>query len=293
MDDRLLAFKILSKIEYDKAYSNLTLDSELKKNNAVSSAFVCALVYGVLERKITLDYFLSQFLTQPIKKLDPRVLTLLRLGVYQVKYMDKVPASAAVNESVKLSRKVKCSYASGLINSVLRKIASTDILLPESSDEIYNLSIKYSCPEGLVLQFVNDYGYIKAEEILNASIGTVPTVIRVNTLKIDKNTLIEKLNEDNISASSVNDMEMLEIISGESPFSSNCYKKGYFHAQDLASQLCCRALDPKEGETVFDLCSAPGGKTFTIRDVLKKYLRYFIASVDAKANKNNKDKVAS
>ena len=102
MDDRLLSFKILSKIEHDKAYSNITLDSLLTKYEASSSAFVCALVYGVLERKITLDYILAQFLTQPIKKLNPHVLTILRMGVYQLKYMDKIPVSAAVNESVKL-----------------------------------------------------------------------------------------------------------------------------------------------------------------------------------------------
>ena len=104
MDDRLLAFKILSKIEHEKAYSNIALDKLLTKYEATSSAFVCALVYGVLERKITLDYYLSRVLTQPIKKLTPQVLTILRLGVYHLKFMDRVPVSAAVNESVKLSR---------------------------------------------------------------------------------------------------------------------------------------------------------------------------------------------
>lgn len=152
MDDRLLAFKILSKIEHDKAYSNITLDSLLSKNEVTSSAFVCALVYGVLERKITLDYILSKFLTQPIKKLNPQVLTILRIGVYQLKFMDKIPVSAAVNESVKLSKKSKCGFASGLINSVLRKVSSTEIKLPETDNKIYDLSIAYSCPESLVSQ---------------------------------------------------------------------------------------------------------------------------------------------
>ena len=138
MDDRFLAFKILSKIEHDKAYSNIALDKVLNKYEATSSAFVCALVYGVLERKITLDYYLSKVLSQPIKKLNPQVLTILRMGVYQLKYMDKVPVSAAVNESVKLSRKVKCSFAAGLINSVLRKISSKDILLPDTDNKVYD-----------------------------------------------------------------------------------------------------------------------------------------------------------
>ena len=130
MDDRFLAYKILSKIERDKAYSNIAVDTVLNQNEVSSAPFVCALVYGVIERKITLDYYLSKLLTQPIKKLNPQVLTILRMGVYQIKYMDKVPVSAAVNESVKLSKKVKCGFASGLINSVLRKIASSEIKLP-------------------------------------------------------------------------------------------------------------------------------------------------------------------
>ena len=105
MDDRFLAYKILSKIERDKAYSNITVDVVLSENEATSTPFVCALVYGVIERKITIDYILSKFLTQPIKKLNPQVLTILRMGVYQIKFMDKVPDSAAVNESVNLSKK--------------------------------------------------------------------------------------------------------------------------------------------------------------------------------------------
>ena len=104
MNERQLAFKILNKIERDNAYSNLTLDAALRENAAASasSAFVTALVYGVTERKITLDFILSRYLTKPLKKLRPEVLTVLRLGAFQLCFMDKVPASAAVNESVKL-----------------------------------------------------------------------------------------------------------------------------------------------------------------------------------------------
>ena len=162
MDDRFLAYKILSKIERDKAYSNITVDTVLNENEATSAPFVCALVYGVLERKITIDYILSKFLTQPIKKLNPQVLTLLRIGVYQIKYMDKVPSSAAVNESVKLSKKVKCAFASGLINSVLRKVSTVEVSLPETVDKTYDLSIKYSCPEQLVEHYVNDWNRFHA-----------------------------------------------------------------------------------------------------------------------------------
>lgn len=266
MDDRFLAYKILSKIERDKAYSNITVDVVLRDNEATSAPFVCALVYGVLERKITIDYILSKFLTQSIKKLNPQVLTLLRMGVYQIKYMDKVPDSAAVNESVKLSKKVKCAFASGLINSVLRKVSSADIILPETNNKIYDLSIKYSCPEQLVEHYVKDYGYIDAEKILESSLGAAPTFIRVNTLKITSAELISQLNHEGIIAKQVeNNVNSIEIISGF-VFKTECYKNGYFHAQDLASQTCIDCLDPQENDIVFDLCAAPGGKSFTIAE---------------------------
>lgn len=269
MDDRFLAYKVLSKIERDKAYSNIAVDAVLNQNEASSAPFVCALVYGVIERKITLDYFLSKLLTQPIKKLNPQVLTILRMGVYQIKYMDKVPVSAAVNESVKLSKKVKCGFASGLINSVLRKIASTEIELPNTDNKIYNMSIAYSCPENLVTHFVNDYGYIKAEEILKASVGAVPVFLRVNTLKTTSNDLIDMLANEGITAKSLGNGTSLEVVDGGAVFKTELYKKGYFHAQDLASQDCILNFAPKKNDVVFDMCAAPGGKSFTMAQMME------------------------
>ena len=268
MDDRFLAYKILSKIERDKAYSNIALDTVLNQNEVSSAPFVCALVYGVIERKITLDYYLSQFLTQPIKKLNPQVLTILRMGTYQIKFMDKVPVSAAVNESVKLSKKVKCGFASGLINSVLRKISSTEIYFPETDNKIYDLSIRYSCPESLVNHFVNNYSYIKAEEILKASIGEVPLFLRVNTLKTNSMDLIKHLADEGINAKSCGNGTTIEILDGSAVFKTNAYSKGYFHAQDLASQDCVTNLAPDENDIVFDMCAAPGGKSFTMAEIM-------------------------
>ncbi len=268
MDDRFLAYKILSKIERDKAYSNIALDTVLSQNEVSFAPFVCALVYGVIERKITLDYYLSQLLTQPIKKLNPQVLTILRMGAYQIKFMDKIPVSAAVNESVKLSKKVKCGFASGLINSVLRKIASSELDFSETDNKIYDLSIKYSCPENLVNHFVNDYGYIKAEEILKASIGEVPLFLRVNTLKTSSNELIKYLADEGVTAKSCGNGTTLEILDGGAVFKTDAYNKGYFHAQDLASQDCITNFAPEENDIVFDMCAAPGGKSFTMAEMM-------------------------
>lgn len=267
MDDRFLAYKILLKIERDKAYSNIAVDAVLKNNDVVSAPFVCQLVYGVIERKITLDYILSQFLTQPLKKLNPQVLTILRMGVYQIKFMDKVPDSAAVNESVKLVKKVKCAFASGLVNSILRKVSTNDIEYPETDNNAYNLSVKYSCPEQLVKHYIDDFGFEDTKEYLKDSLGNAPIVLRTNTLKTTTDELKKLLNNENISASKCDDIEnALVLTDGGAVFKTKAYSDGLFHVQDKASQICISKLDPKPNEIVFDMCASPGGKTFTIAE---------------------------
>lgn len=268
MNDRNLAYKILLKIEKDKAYSNLTLDASFEKEKAGYEPFVRALVYGVIERKITLDYILSNFLSQPIKKLKPQVLTVLRMGVYQIKFMDKIPVSAAVNESVKLIKQEGFSFASGLVNSVLRKISNSEILYPENDGSIEYLSIRYSCPADLVGKYISDYGFENAVEILSTSLENPPLNIRVNTLKISPEDLINRLKTENIEVCKSDLEDALTVISGNI-FDSSCYNDGLFHVQDLASQMCINALDSKPNETVLDMCAAPGGKSFTIAEKMQ------------------------
>lgn len=270
MDDRLLAFKILSKIEHDKAYSNIALDNVLSNNQATSAPFVCNLVYGVIERKITLDYILSQFLSQPIKKLNPQVLTILRMGTYQLKFMDKVPVSAAVNESVKLVKKAKCAYASGLVNSVLRKVSSAEIKMPETDDETYDFSIAYSCPQELVSHYIKDYGYEDTKRLLEASVGAVPLVIRANVLKTDVNGLKKQLEKESIETEASETFPNALIIkSGNAVFKTEAYRNGLFHAQDFASQICVEQLNPQPKDIVFDMCASPGGKSFTMAEIMQ------------------------
>ena len=235
MDDRFLAYKILLKIERDKAYSNITVDAVLKNNDVVSAPFVCQLVYGVIERKITLDYILSQYLTQPLKKLNPQVLTILRMGVYQIKFLDKVPDSAAVNESVKLVKKVKCAFASGLVNSVLRKVSASEVSYPETDNKAFDLSIKYSCPIELVKHYADDYGFEDTEKFLKDSLGNAPIFLRVNTLKTTTDKLIDILASENVSATKCDDLEnAVMLTNGGAVFKTKAYKDGLFDVQDKA-----------------------------------------------------------
>lgn len=271
MNDRQTAFCVLNRIERNRAYSNLALDAELRQNQGgtVFAPFVTALVYGVLERKITLDYILSAFLTKPIRKLRPEVLTALRMGAYQIHFMDKVPTSAAVNESVKLVKNNGCAYAAGLVNSVLRKVANTEVIYPDKTDFVQYLSIRYSCPNALVQHYINGYGEKNAEGILSSSLGAVPTVLRVNTLKTDTAHLQDALTEEGFSTEIGKTENTLTVTGGGAIEQSIAYQNGLFHVQDTASALCVQALQAKAGQKVIDVCAAPGGKTFTLAQMME------------------------
>ena len=262
---RQTAFEILLKIQQDNAYSNITVDSLLSGSalDARDKSFVSALVYGVIERMITIDYQLNSYLTQPLKKLKPQVLVILRLGVYQLLFMDKVPESAAVNESVKLTKSNKCAFASSLVNAVLRKCAKNGLVLPDEKSPEF-LSVKYSCPLWLINKWKNEYGKEDTLLLLQSFCGKAESVIRVNTIRTTSEKLIKVLSDEGVEAVEGNIKDSLIIsLSGNSVSHLKSFQEGLFLVQDTASQICVKALGAKENETVFDLCSAPGGKSFT------------------------------
>ncbi len=263
---RQIAFNALCKIQKDSSYSNITLDAFLSGSelDTRDKSFVSALFYGVIERQLTLDYNLSLYLSKPIKKLKPEVLTIMRMGAYQLLFMEKVPSSAAVNESVKLTVKNSLQFAKGLINAVLRKISTNGLQLPDENDKAYYLSIKYSCNHWLVEKWLGEYGAEDTEAFLENSLGASDIYIRVNTEKTDSDSLIKLLSEAGIEAEKTYLDTALKIKFGGTDIERiKAFKAGLFHVQDLACQLCVKALDIREGDRVFDLCSAPGGKAFT------------------------------
>ena len=260
---RQTAFEILNRIQRDNSYSNLALDSALDRADIdiKDKRFVSALVYGVTERRITIDYNLSLYLSQPLKKLKPEALTSLRIGAYQILFLDKVPDSAAVNESVKLVKKNGAAFASGLVNAVLHKIAKNGIKTDGS------MSVRYSAPEWLCKMWSDSYGRTNAEKILEYSFGSVETVIKVNTLKTNSDELIKRLAEEGFECVKNESVEnALTVKNGGAIHKTDAYRKGLFHVQDTASQFCCKALGAADDDTVIDICAAPGGKSFTIAE---------------------------
>lgn len=270
---RQAAFEALLKVQRDLAYSNLAVDSILKENEHFDErdkAFVCNLVYGTLDRLILIDYNLGLYLNQPVRKLKPELHTILRLGAYQILFMDKVPSRAAVSESVNLAKVNKSAFAASLVNAVLRRVSDNGLRLPEGDENSPEfLAIKYSCPEWLMAMWIDAYGIENAVQLADKALEAPSVVARINTTKTSADDLIWKLAEDGVVAERSEKFPDALVLSNTGAVEELlAYEEGLFHAQDFASQLCCKALDAQEGDVVFDLCSAPGGKAFTIAEMM-------------------------
>lgn len=267
---RQIAYEILLKIEVDKAFSNLAIDSAVKMYNPDSTdcAFISRLVYGVIERKITLDYVVSRHLSNPAKKMKPEVLTVLRMGTYQILFMDKVHSGAAVNESVKLVKANKCEFAAGLVNAVLRKISQNDLEADGNLTETQKFSVDYSVPEELVKFMIHHYGKENAESFFKASLQPKEITVRVNTLKTTAEKLKILLQGEGVSVFDTYLPDALRIESDRAVYNLECFKNGLFHVEDLSSQLCVEALELFDGASAVDVCAAPGGKSFTAAEYM-------------------------
>lgn len=268
---RQIAYEILLKIEVNEAYSNLAIDSAVKMYNPDSTdcAFISRLVYGVTERRITLDYVISKYLSKPLKKTKPEVLTALRVGAYQLLFMDKIPQSAAVNESVKLVKNNKCEFAAGLVNAVLRKVSNNDLVIDDSLSEAGIISVKYSVPEEIVKFITYHYGKDNAEAFFEAVLKPKAIFVRVNTEKTTTEELKKLFKEENVNVFDTYLPNAIKIEISGAVYDLESFKKGLFHVEDLSSQLCVDALELFEGATAIDVCAAPGGKSFTAAQYMK------------------------
>lgn len=264
---RLLAVKMLDKTFNNNAFSNIVVDKALTISElSPQDKKLCSVIYyGVLERKITLDYIISGYSRKSLNKLDTSVLNILRCGIYQILYLDSIPDSASVNESVKLARKLKLSSASGFINAVLRNFIRDGKQFKLPKDMVKSLSIEYSSPEWLVDKLLKEYPKDLTINILETSIEKSPTFFRVNNTLCTDEECIKNLGLE------CKKIEYLphcyELLNGDIT-NTDAFRKGFLHVQDLSSQMCCSALNPQKDDTILDICSAPGGKTFTIAEIM-------------------------
>ena len=267
---RKTAAMALLRVEKDGAFSNIVLNDLIKSAqlNKTDAAFASKLFYGVLERKITLDYYIRALSSQPISKISPLTLQVLRCGIYQILYMDKVPPSAAVNEAVKIIKKSKESRSFGYVNALLRRFLREKPQLP-NKNTIKGLSVNFSCGEPLVKLLVDEYGFEETERFLAASLEKCDLYIRVNTQKNSLEELSEMLNEQGISTFETKIPDALRIESVGSIENNVLFTEGRFHVQDISSQICAATLGAQKGQSFIDLCAAPGGKTFTVCELMQ------------------------
>ncbi|MGN0528139.1 MAG: 16S rRNA (cytosine(967)-C(5))-methyltransferase RsmB [Eubacterium sp.] len=265
-NSRLAAFEILYDVFGNNAYSNIALEKYFKENEVKDKAFVTTLVYGVIERRLTLEYITDKFLNGRTK---PKVKIILLMGAYQLYFMDKVPSSAAVNESVELSKQVGAGYYKNLINAVLHKIDSNRINL----DLIEDLSVRYSCPQNLINMWSKMYGREQTAEMLESMNSKPPVFAVPNPAYVDAPELLYELNNCGIYGEVCG--ELVKINSSFDLNNCKAFKDGLFYIEDKSSYLCAKALDAKPGEIVLDVCAAPGGKTFTIASSMNNQGRVY------------------
>ena len=267
---RKTAFEILFEIEKEEAYSNLTINRFLEKNRPDNPAFIRELVYGVLENKILLDYYLDKLIPSGIKKVKKKEATLLRLGLYQLIFMDSVPDYAAVNETVTLAKKL-VRGREGFINGVLRGYMKkgSEIKLPDETKDLkHYLSIKYSFPLWLIEKWDKQYGMEECKKLLEASNARPKLSIRVNVNKTSREELKDYLEEKGYEVTEGTFSNRTLHVKGSGLLEDERYTEGYFSIQDEASTVAADELGAKPGETVIDVCAAPGGKTSAIAELM-------------------------
>ncbi len=263
-DPRKIAYDVLVRCSSAEQYSNIALDTAIKRSDLTppDRGLLTALVYGVIERQITLDAIIDSLTVRKSGDISPDVRTLLRLGIYQLAYLDRVPDHAAVNETVNMAQK----RSRGFVNAILRAFirSGKEIPIPQKEeDPIGYLSVKYSFCQELCECFVAAFGLTRTEELF-AAFGEHPDLtLRTNTLRISREELIAKIGEQGIRALPTNESSVGIRVCDKSPVAELYgFGDGLFFVQDEASQLCVSALDAKPNMRVLDACACPGSKSF-------------------------------
>lgn len=271
---REIALKTLYEIDKNGAYSNIALDEQIKQNKKILSnkdiGFISKIVYGTTTWRLTLDSIIQKHSNLKLKKISTWILNILRMGTYQIVFLDKVPKSAAVNESVNLAKRYGHKSSSNFVNAVLRKVEKKDF---EDFEKIENnlerISKCNSMPQWIIEQLLDDGNDIeKIESICQASNYKPKIFIRVNRLKDKKENVKAKLNEYGINAQEAELPDFLALDKINDIKNIKEFEEGKFTVQDEGAGLIPLVLNPKENETILDACSSPGGKTTYIAELM-------------------------
>lgn len=271
---RDVALGVLTSVEQEGAYSNLALDAALRRSglDAREAGLATELVYGTIQRRSTLDAALAAHLAKGADKLQPWVRSLLRLSAYQLLYLDRVPAHAAVSEAVAIAKRRGHAGVSGLVNAVLRKVAAHPSLpeAPPDASPAARIALLHAHPEWLVQHWIDAFGEERASRIAAANNEPPKASARVNRLRADRAALIAALAEEGVDArpSDVSDSGVV-AASGGSIAATEAFRRGWCTVQDESSMLVAELLAPQPGMRVLDCCAAPGGKTTQLAELME------------------------
>jgi len=273
MNEREISLCILTDILDEKAYNNIMLRKTLNKNKQLSriqKAFITELTNGTLRNIILIDYVINQFSKTKTDKMKTTIVNILRLAVYQIMFMDKVPTSAACNEAVNITKRRGFKNLSGFVNGVLRNISKNidNIKYPDpEKDKINFLCTKYSYPNWIIKYWLNELDYDAIKSIcINNNIPPKVSICLNNSIA-DKKELENCLLNENVKVT--DGVFGGTYISNISDITNTfAYKKGMFHIIDQSSILCVNILDPKQNNIIYDVCAAPGGKSFKCSYIL-------------------------
>ncbi len=271
---REIILDILVKIDSSQGYINILINNALKKNNISrrDAAFIQEITYGVVRNRMKIDWVISIFTSQKINKMQFLIRNIIRMGVYQILHLNKIPDYAACNEAVQLAKKYGNVKSANFVNAILRNIIrqKKEIVWPDQKKEpVLYLSIIYSHPRWIIERWIKKFGFKDTLKICIANNTIPPLTVRTNLLKIKRSELKKQLEEEKLSVDIGSFTEEALYIKGITNVSENfAFIHGLFQVQDESSILVSHLLNPLPGEFVMDICSAPGGKTTHIAQLM-------------------------
>lgn len=272
---RELVLDILIEVNEKDKYSHLMIREVLSKYQYLEKkerAFLTRLAEGTIEHGIELDYIIGSFASVKVNKMKPLIRNLLRMSVFQLKYMDSIPDSAVCNEAVKLAKKRGFAKLSGFVNGVLRNIARGlgELQYPDEQKEPEHfLEVTYSVPRWMIAQWMADYGYEQTKSICASFLEEKPITIRTNLTRCTPKELRERLEAEGVSVEAVESLPYAFAISGFDYLQSlEAWREGLFYVQDLSSMMVAETAEPKAGDYIMDVCAAPGGKSSHLAEKL-------------------------
>ncbi|HKG48119.1 MAG TPA: 16S rRNA (cytosine(967)-C(5))-methyltransferase RsmB [Pyrinomonadaceae bacterium] len=264
---RVAAFNILQQVE-NGAFSSVLLAAENPHLQPLDRALCHELVLGVLRWQLFLDTIVEHFSKRRVENLDAAVRIALRLGLYQLRFLTRVPSSAAVNESVSLVRAARLSSATAFVNAVLRRAVREPEYDPVAkiSDPLEKIAVQTSHPVWLISRWTNSFGIDEAEAFARANNIVPPTAFRVVANRANQSEILSRLSAAGAALESSDIVKGAWRVSGATSLLREMSAAGEIYLQDEASQLVAEAMEVKRGERVLDLCAAPGGKTTLMAD---------------------------